>query len=101
MPTISKEQCVIAEINAYISAQKNRLLRRPTSLVETAEFELPVSVKIGAKVLMCVCATSSPSERLFSKSGQIVTTSRATLKPDRVNMLAFLSIIAGARARQN
>ena len=35
--------------------------------------------------------TSASSERLFSRSGKIVTPLRASLKPDKVDMLVFLS----------
>ena len=40
---------------------------------------------------LCVCATSSPSERIFSASGKIVTPHRSHLKPSLVNKLVFLS----------
>ena len=100
MPTISKEQCVIAEINAYISVQRKDFEEDPLAWWKLQSSNYLFLSKYAQKYL-CVCATSSPSERLFSKSGQIVTSLRATLKPDRVNMLTFLSVIAGARARKN
>ena len=49
----------------------------------------PVLSQLGRKYL-CISATSCASERLFSTSGNIVTPSRAALKPDKVNMLTFL-----------
>jgi hypothetical protein len=36
-------------------------------------------------------ATSTPSERVFSKAGEIVSRLRANLKPSTVDMLVFLS----------
>ena len=42
-----------------------------------------------AQSYLSVCATSSSSERLFSTSGNIVTPQRASLKPDKVDMLIF------------
>jgi hypothetical protein len=36
-------------------------------------------------------ATSTPSERVFSKAGEIVSRPRANLKPSTVDMLVFLS----------
>ena len=39
----------------------------------------------------CVPATSIVSERVFSKSGKIVTPARCALEPDKVEMLVFLA----------
>ncbi|XP_059371308.1 E3 SUMO-protein ligase ZBED1-like [Carassius carassius] len=44
-----------------------------------------------AKKYLLVPATSSPSERVFSCSGNIVTCHRASLKPDAVDRLVFLA----------
>ena len=44
-----------------------------------------------AKKYLLVPATSSPSERVFSCSGNIVTSHRASLKPDAVDRLVFLA----------
>ena len=44
-----------------------------------------------ARKYLCVQATSSPSERVFSTSGNIVTCERTCLLPNMVNMLVFLA----------
>ena len=44
-----------------------------------------------AKTYVPICATGCPSERLFSSSGKIVSTLRNNIKPEKVNMLVFLS----------
>ncbi|KAL3991353.1 troponin I, fast skeletal muscle [Sarotherodon galilaeus] len=44
-----------------------------------------------AKHYLCIPATSSPSERVFSTGGNIVTCHRAALKPEAVDRLVFLS----------
>ncbi|KAL7879009.1 hypothetical protein AOLI_G00099830 [Acnodon oligacanthus] len=44
-----------------------------------------------ARKYMTVCATSTPSECVFSTAGNIVTPFRSSLKPDKVNMLVCLA----------
>ena len=46
-----------------------------------------------AQRYLCICATSTPSERVFSTCGNVVTSRRTLLKPVKVNMLVFLSKI--------
>ena len=42
------------------------------------------------KQLMCIPATSVPSERIFSVSGNIASDKRSRLKPENIDMLVFL-----------
>lgn len=51
----------------------------------------PLVAKLAKKYL-CIPATSSPSEWVFSASGSIVTCKRSCLKPERVDQLVFLSL---------
>ena len=51
---------------------------------------LPFLATLARKYL-CLCGTSVPSERLFSKAGLIVSGLRNCLSPNNVNMLVFLA----------
>jgi len=44
-----------------------------------------------AREYMCIVATSVPSERVFSKSGQLISARRSRLKAETVQMMLFLN----------
>jgi len=50
----------------------------------------PLIAKV-ARQLLCVPATSVPSERIFSTAGLIVSNLRSSLKPENTDMLIFLN----------
>ena len=54
------------------------------------ESQLPMMARL-AKNILCVPATSTPSERLFSKAGILVNKKRATLKSSKIDMMLFLN----------
>ena len=56
------------------------------------EAEYFPALAILARKYLCICRTSVPSERLFSKGGYIVNGLRCRLAPDKVNMLLLLSM---------
>lgn len=78
----------------------NHFLKMPTLDPDSNALEwwktnadsLPTLSRV-ARQLLCIPATSVPSERIFSTSGNIVTKKRASLKPDtcNVDMLVFLN----------
>ena len=90
MAIISPEQKINSELEAYITARKLDFEEDPLLWWKLQAPSYPYLSKLAQKYFS-VCATCSASERLFSTSGQIVTPCRATLNPDKVNMLTFLS----------
>lgn len=64
--------------------------RDPLGWRKLHKINFPILSKLACKYV-CVPATSSPSERLFSASSNIVTCQRACLKPAMADMLVFLA----------
>lgn len=48
-------------------------------------------LQLLAKKYLCIPGTSVPSERLFSKAGELISNRRSQLKPKNVNMILFLN----------
>ena len=57
---------------------------------KTNQERFPVIANV-ARQLLCVPATSVPSERIFSTAGLIVSNLRSSLKPENTDMLIFLN----------
>ena len=64
--------------------------REPLTWWLEHEKKYPNLSKLARKYLS-ITATSVPSERLFSKAGELVSHKRSCLKPSNVNMLLFLN----------
>ena len=71
----------------YMRIHHGRLHAEVTALMKRASSKLPILSTTACKYL-CVCATSSPSERVFSCSGNIVTPTRSSMNPQKVDMLS-------------
>ena len=80
------------EIDAYLKEQNLDTEGNPLEWWRSHEstYPPPLMARISKKYL-CVPATSTSSERVFSKGGLIVTPHRASLKPETAEMLIFLS----------
>ncbi len=88
--SISKEEELLMQLQAYISIPRLDFEENPLEWWKIHSSNYPL-LAVFAKRFLSVCATSSPSERLFSSSGNIVSPTRMKLSPDKVNMLTFLS----------
>ena len=78
-----------AELNQYFA---EKVATRETDLLQwwkLNEFRFKTLAKV-ARSILCVLATSTASERLFSTAGLTVTNLRSCLKPDNVDALVFL-----------
>ena len=83
-------QIVMKEIDGYLSGHRLDFEEHPLMWWKRQQFNYPVLAKLAQKYL-CVCATDLASERLFSTAGNVVSPFRATMKPDKVDMLVSLS----------
>lgn len=88
--TSSQRERIETELSAYLQSVDADSESDPLQWWKTHEEMFP-NLKNVAKKYLCMPATSSPSERLFSTSGNIVTCHRASLKPDAVDRLVFLA----------
>ena len=86
-PVLPPEQQVKAEVAAFPKLDPEE---DPLQCWKVQSPRFPALCKL-AQLYLCVCATSSSSEHLFSTSGNIVTHQTASLKPDKVDMLVYLA----------
>ena len=81
---------VDTEIRRYLQEEALDSHADPLVWWRDNSVRFPLLSKVARKY-MTICATSIPSERVFSAAGNVVTSFRASLKPDKVNMLVFLA----------
>ena len=89
-PASSPRSRLSKEIDMYLSHSVIDGDEEPLEWWKANAKHLPLLSQLARKYLV-IQATSSPSERLFSKAGQIATPARAQLKPDKVDKLVFLA----------
>ncbi|KAI7799132.1 putative zinc finger BED domain-containing protein 1-like, partial [Triplophysa rosa] len=83
-------QTVEGELENYLMAPDADSETEPLDWWKMHEKTFPRVSKLAQQYL-CIPATSSPSERIFSTGGNIVTCHRAALKPETVDRLVFLA----------
>lgn len=77
-----------AEVNQYFAEKVVSRETDPLQWWKLNEFRFKTLSKV-AKSILCVPATSTASERLFSIAGLTVTNLRSCLKPDNVDTFVF------------
>ncbi len=87
---LSPSERVAEEMCRYLHHPKVDVECSPLEWWKVQEKQLPL-LSMQARRYLCVCATSVPSERVFSAGGNIVTDSRNSLKPHTVDQLVFLA----------
>ena len=87
---LRSQQRVEVEISRYLELQVVEMDSDPLQWWKHEQKRLPV-LAVLAKKYLCICGTSVPSERMFSKSGFIIDAFCSRLLPEKVNMLTFLA----------
>lgn len=88
--SVAIKDAVEAELNSYLLTPSIDKEEDPLAWWKTHKVSFPHLAKLARKYL-CIPATSSPSERVFSTSGNIITCQRSSLKPAMVDRLVFLA----------
>ena len=88
-PAKSIQELAQLEVIQYKADLSIGLQACPLSWWGKNQDRFPIIARL-AKSLLCVPATSVPSERVFSTAGDILTAQRASLKGKHVDMLIFL-----------
>lgn len=88
--TTSKTSDAMMEMRAYLAEP---LLSRTSDPLAWWRSCSPVYKTLSEvmKARLCIVATSVPSERIFSKTGQIISERRNRLSPSKVRELVFLN----------
>ncbi|XP_013880075.1 zinc finger BED domain-containing protein 1 [Austrofundulus limnaeus] len=88
--TFTQREAIESELSSYLFSVCVESDADPLKWWKEHEVVYP-ALSCLAKKYLCVPATSSPSERIFSCSGNIVSCQRASLKPETVDRLVFLA----------
>ena len=86
--TVSDSECVAEK--RYIEEPSPYIDENALGWWKRNHNRFPANAAIARRVL-CISATSTPSERLFSKAGHIINSKHASLEPENASMLCFLA----------
>lgn len=80
----------IMEVRSYLEEPLIQRAEDPLSWWQAKASVFPLLVKV-MEGRLCIVATSVPSERIFSKTGQILTERRNRISPSKLRHLIFLN----------
>ena len=86
----SSKSEVDIEFDHYMELHRIARLEDPLVWWKAHAQGLPRLAKL-AKRFLSIPSTSVPSERVFSKAGELIAARRANLKPKNVDMILFLN----------
>ncbi|XP_041093515.1 E3 SUMO-protein ligase ZBED1-like [Polyodon spathula] len=87
---VSEKDKILLELNHYLLSPLADSESDPLIWWKAQQANFPRLCKLAQKYL-CIPATSSASERVFSTCGSVVTCKQTRLKPDAVDRLVFLA----------
>ncbi|XP_044130797.1 E3 SUMO-protein ligase ZBED1-like [Bufo gargarizans] len=87
---LTDREAIKIELKSYLQALDVEGEADPLEWWRLHQANFPRMASLAKKYL-CIPATSAPSERAFSTSGNIVTRHRSALKPETVDKLVFLA----------
>ncbi|RXN16177.1 zinc finger BED domain-containing 1-like protein [Labeo rohita] len=88
--SLQLEEAIASELNSYLLNPTIDSEEDPLLWWKQHRINFPRLSRLAQKYL-CIPATSSPSERVFSTGGNVVTCQHSCLKPEMVDMLVFLA----------
>lgn len=80
------------ELKHYLNQPVIQLNEDPIKYWQRQKLLYPTLSRVAERFL-CMVATSVPSERLFSRAGNIITDNRSRLLGDRLSRLVFLNTL--------
>jgi hypothetical protein len=88
-PPLTDSDNARREVEKYKGFPQTAMSDNPLHFWKERNMDFP-HLTILAEQYLCVQASSVASERVFSTTGDIVTATRACLKPEQVDALVFL-----------
>ena len=86
---MEKESSAIDEVDEYMKLPEISLKKDPLAWWDLHSKKFPILSNL-ARIFLATCATSTPSERLFSDAGNLMSPKRARISPELFNRMMFL-----------